>query len=75
MEIFVDAFHLGEVLFAEDCQERLTQIYSGHHCAAGTSGGGRLPTILAHDAETFTAGRVGLRFERARTTLERVIAA
>ena len=28
MEIFVDAFHRGEVLFAEDCQERLTQIYS-----------------------------------------------
>lgn len=28
MEIFVDAFHRGEVLFAEDCQERLTQIYA-----------------------------------------------
>jgi regulator of sirC expression with transglutaminase-like and TPR domain len=27
MEIFVDAFHRGEVLFAEDCQERLNQIY------------------------------------------------
>lgn len=27
MEIFVDPFHRGEVLFAEDCQERLTEIY------------------------------------------------
>ena len=27
MEIFVDAFNHGEVMFAEDCQERLTQIY------------------------------------------------
>ena len=28
MEIFVDAFDRGEILFAEDCQERLTQIYA-----------------------------------------------
>ncbi len=27
MEIFVDAFENGEVMFATDCQERLTQIY------------------------------------------------
>lgn len=27
MEIFVDAFHRGEILFVEDCQERLNQIY------------------------------------------------
>ncbi|HLP91287.1 MAG TPA: SirB1 family protein [Nostocaceae cyanobacterium] len=27
MEIFVDAFNNGEVMFAEDCQERLSQIY------------------------------------------------
>lgn len=27
MEIFVDAFNRGEVLFPEDCQERLTQVY------------------------------------------------
>ena len=27
MEIFVDAFNRGEVLFAEDCQEKLTQLY------------------------------------------------
>ena len=27
MEIFVDAFNRGEVLFIEDCRERLTQIY------------------------------------------------
>ncbi len=27
MEIFVDAFNNGEVIFAEDCQERLSQIY------------------------------------------------
>lgn len=27
MEIFVDAFNHGEVIFAQDCQERLTQIY------------------------------------------------
>jgi regulator of sirC expression with transglutaminase-like and TPR domain len=27
MEIFVDAFNDGEVIFAEDCQERLSQIY------------------------------------------------
>lgn len=27
MEIFVDAFNRGEVLFAEDCEERLTQIF------------------------------------------------
>jgi regulator of sirC expression with transglutaminase-like and TPR domain len=27
MEVFVDPFHQGEVLFAEDCQERLSQIY------------------------------------------------
>ncbi|MEN9231938.1 MAG: transglutaminase-like domain-containing protein [Thermostichus sp. DG02_5_bins_236] len=26
-EILVDPFHEGEILFAEDCQERLTQIY------------------------------------------------
>jgi len=27
MEIFVDAFNCGEILFAEDCQKLLTQIY------------------------------------------------
>lgn len=27
MEIFVDAFNSGEVLFPQDCEERLTQIY------------------------------------------------
>lgn len=27
MDLFVDAFHQGEVLFAEDCRERLSQIY------------------------------------------------
>ncbi|MEB3336161.1 MAG: transglutaminase-like domain-containing protein [Leptolyngbyaceae bacterium] len=27
MEIYVDPFHQGEILFVEDCQERLTQIY------------------------------------------------
>jgi len=27
MEVYVDAFHHGEVLFAEDCQQRLNQIY------------------------------------------------
>lgn len=27
MELFVDAFHCGEVMFPEDCQARLTQIY------------------------------------------------
>ncbi|BAZ38023.1 hypothetical protein NIES4101_39580 [Calothrix sp. NIES-4101] len=27
MEIFVDAFHAGEVMFAQDCEERLSQIY------------------------------------------------
>ncbi|MBF2003458.1 MAG: SirB1 family protein [Synechococcales cyanobacterium C42_A2020_086] len=27
MQVFVDAFHQGEVLFAEDCQERLSQLY------------------------------------------------
>lgn len=27
MEIFVDAFNGGEVMFPQDCQERLTQIY------------------------------------------------
>jgi regulator of sirC expression with transglutaminase-like and TPR domain len=27
MEIFVDAFNQGEVLFPEDCRERLTEIY------------------------------------------------
>ncbi len=27
MEIYVDPFHQGEVLFAQDCQERLSQIY------------------------------------------------
>jgi regulator of sirC expression with transglutaminase-like and TPR domain len=27
MEIFVDAFNGGEVMFAQDCQERLSQIY------------------------------------------------
>ncbi len=28
MEIFVDAFNRGEVLFAQDCEERLQQIYT-----------------------------------------------
>lgn len=28
MEIFVDAFNQGEVMFLEDCQERLSQIYN-----------------------------------------------
>ncbi|GAB4384299.1 MAG: SirB1 family protein [Elainellaceae cyanobacterium] len=27
MQVFVDPFHQGEVMFAEDCQERLQQIY------------------------------------------------
>jgi len=27
MEIFVDAFNRGEIMFAEDCQERLTQMF------------------------------------------------
>ncbi|MFN6516753.1 MAG: SirB1 family protein [Nostoc sp. CreGUA01] len=27
MEIFVDAFNGGEIIFAEDCQERLSQLY------------------------------------------------
>jgi regulator of sirC expression with transglutaminase-like and TPR domain len=27
MQVFVDAFHQGEVMFTEDCQERLSQIY------------------------------------------------
>lgn len=27
MEIFVDPFHQGEILFAEDCQNRLSQIF------------------------------------------------
>ncbi|MBD2610947.1 MAG: SirB1 family protein [Nostoc sp. ZfuVER08] len=27
MEIFVDAFNSGEIIFAEDCQERLSQLY------------------------------------------------
>lgn len=27
MEVYVDAFHQGEILFAEDCQQRLNQIY------------------------------------------------
>jgi regulator of sirC expression with transglutaminase-like and TPR domain len=27
MEVYVDAFHRGEILFPADCQERLTQIY------------------------------------------------
>lgn len=27
MEVFVDPFHRGEVLFPEDCRERLSQIY------------------------------------------------
>lgn len=27
MEVFVDPFHRGEILFPEDCQERLQQIY------------------------------------------------
>jgi regulator of sirC expression with transglutaminase-like and TPR domain len=27
MAIFVDPFHQGEVMFAEDCQERLSQLY------------------------------------------------
>lgn len=29
MQVFVDPFHQGEVLFLEDCQDRLTQIYGG----------------------------------------------
>ncbi|NJR60114.1 MAG: tetratricopeptide repeat protein [Cyanobacteria bacterium CRU_2_1] len=29
MQIFVDPFHNGEVMFAEDCQERLNQMYGG----------------------------------------------
>ncbi len=29
MEIFVDPFHQGEILFLQDCQERLIQVY-GH---------------------------------------------
>ncbi|OKH29162.1 SirB1 family protein [Chroogloeocystis siderophila] len=28
MEIFVDPFHRGEVLFPEDCQDKLSQIYA-----------------------------------------------
>lgn len=28
MEIFVDPFHSGEILFSQDCQERLSQLYS-----------------------------------------------
>lgn len=28
MEIFVDAFHQGEILFPQDCQDRLNQIYA-----------------------------------------------
>lgn len=28
MQIFIDPFHQGEVLFAEDCQNRLSQIFS-----------------------------------------------
>ncbi len=27
MELYVDAFHNGEILFPQDCQERLSQIY------------------------------------------------
>lgn len=27
MEIFVDAFHQGEILFPQDCQQRLSQLY------------------------------------------------
>lgn len=27
MEVFVDAFHQGEILFPQDCQERLEQLY------------------------------------------------
>jgi regulator of sirC expression with transglutaminase-like and TPR domain len=27
MDIFVDAFHTGNVMFPQDCQERLSQIY------------------------------------------------
>lgn len=27
MEVFVDAFHGGEVMFPQDCQERLSQLY------------------------------------------------
>lgn len=27
MEVFVDAFHQGEILFPQDCQERLNQLY------------------------------------------------
>jgi regulator of sirC expression with transglutaminase-like and TPR domain len=27
MEIFVDAFHQGEILFPQDCQQRLSQVY------------------------------------------------
>jgi regulator of sirC expression with transglutaminase-like and TPR domain len=29
MDVYVDAFHRGEILFAQDCQDRLEQIY-GH---------------------------------------------
>jgi regulator of sirC expression with transglutaminase-like and TPR domain len=27
MQVYVDPFHLGEVMFEQDCQDRLTQIY------------------------------------------------
>jgi regulator of sirC expression with transglutaminase-like and TPR domain len=27
MELFIDPFHQGAVMFAEDCQERLSQLY------------------------------------------------
>lgn len=27
MEVFVDAFHQGEILFAQDCRDRLSQLY------------------------------------------------
>ncbi|NJP08877.1 MAG: tetratricopeptide repeat protein [Leptolyngbyaceae cyanobacterium RU_5_1] len=27
MEVFIDVFHQGEILFAQDCQERMAQIY------------------------------------------------
>lgn len=39
MEVFVDAFHQGEILFTADCAERLAQIYQ------------RPITIRSHDLE------------------------
>ncbi|HEY9624898.1 MAG TPA: SirB1 family protein [Crinalium sp.] len=29
LEVFVDPFHQGEILFPEDCQERMNQLYGG----------------------------------------------